>query len=90
MHEMRHDIGEKHSREETGNVVIPVHNGFSFRLAVLERFWQLLAFMNDQQHVRICMEIEPLTVGNNEANSSSRSNFVQKYFAETTHPSNQN
>jgi hypothetical protein len=47
---MRHDIGEKHSREETGNVVIPVHNGFSFRLAALERFWQLPAFMLEHEH----------------------------------------
>src|SRR6266436_10026679 len=31
MHEMRHDIREKHSGEETNDVVIPVHCAFSLR-----------------------------------------------------------
>jgi len=30
MHEMRHDISEKHSGEKTTDVVIPVHCDFSF------------------------------------------------------------
>jgi hypothetical protein len=30
MHEMRHGIREKHSGEETGNVVIPDHCGSPF------------------------------------------------------------
>src|SRR5712671_3308202 len=37
MHEMRDEISEKHSSKEAGDVVIPVHHGFSFRFAALER-----------------------------------------------------
>jgi hypothetical protein len=30
VHEMRHEVGEKHSSEETRDVVIPWHGGFPF------------------------------------------------------------
>jgi len=35
MHEMRDNVREKHPGEETGDVVIPVHCGCSFRLGPL-------------------------------------------------------
>jgi hypothetical protein len=37
MHEMRHGISEKHSCEDTSDVIIPVHCGLSFRFGSLER-----------------------------------------------------
>src|SRR5580704_1506297 len=39
MHEMRHEIGEKHSREEAGDVVIRVHQGFFLSIRRIERSW---------------------------------------------------
>ena len=36
MHEMRHEISEKHYGEETSDVVVPIHSGFSFAWCIRE------------------------------------------------------